>query len=219
MNGVHDMGGMEGLGAIEYEADEPLFHAAWEARMMAVTLAMGAWNKWSLDASRHARERIPGPAYLGTGYYEKWLLGLGYLMVETGLLTPEELESGRPDPQAPRATPPLTAEQVWPMLAEGGPVIREVSETPAFKPGDAVRTRNVHPHGHTRMPRYARGRRGVIHLHHGAHVFPDSNAHFQGEQPRHLYSVRFEAAELWGESATGRDAVYIDLWEPYLERA
>jgi len=219
MNGVHDMGGMEGLGPIEPEAGEPVFHERWEARMHALNLAMGAWGKWNIDAGRHARELIPGAVYLRSSYYEKWLLALCEQMVEAGLVTREELDSGRPDSAADKATPALTADKVAPALARGGPTTREVDLEAAFKAGQSVRARNIHPHGHTRLPRYARGKRGVIHHGHGAHVFPDSNAHFQGEQPHHLYSVRFEARELWGEEAAGRDAVYIDLWETYLEPA
>lgn len=219
MNGVHDMGGMEGLGKIEPEAGEPVFHHRWEARIMALTLAAGAWKKWNIDQSRHARELIPAAEYLRSSYYEKWLIAVGEQMVQTGLVTREELQSGKADPAAAKATPPLAAEQVAATLARGAPTLREVAEEPAFSTGQAVRARNINPHGHTRLPRYARGRRGVIHHHHGAHVFPDAHANDQGEQPHHLYSVRFEARELWGQQATGRDGVYIDLWEPYLEPA
>lgn len=217
MNSVHDMGGMEGMGPIEAEANEPVFHEPWEGRVLALIQAAGAWGKWNIDASRHSRERIPGPEYLRASYYEKHLLGFLTILAETGLVTREELESGTPAPGAAKATPPLTAELVDAVLSKGNPVEREADAPPIFQPGDAVRARNTHPHGHTRLPRYARGRRGVIHHHHGTHVFPDANAHFKGEQPHHLYSVRFEAAELWGPDATGRGAVYIDLWEPYLE--
>jgi len=222
MNGVHDMGGMHGLGPIEPERDEPVFHARWEARALAVTLAAGAWGRWNIDASRHSRERIPGPAYLRMTYYEKWIAGLISLLVQTGLVTRAEVESGRPAPGTAQAVPPLTAAQVPDLLQGRGTVYtRAVPGTPRFRAGDRVRTRNLNPAGHTRLPRYARTRVGVIRHDHGAYVFPDANAHFQGEQPQHLYSVRFEGRELWGEPEGGapapRNAVYLDLWESYLE--
>jgi len=217
MNGVHDMGGMHGLGPIEHEADEPVFHAPWEARALAVTLAAGAWGKWNIDASRHARELIPGPVYLRMGYYDKWIEALVEQMIAAGLITREEAQSGRPAPGVPKATPPLTAERVAGALSRGAPTEREAAAPPRFRPGDAVRTINAHPTGHTRLPRYARGKQGVVARFHGVHVFPDSNAHFQGEAPCPLYSVRLEAAELWGAATAGRSAVYLDLWEPYLE--
>ena len=219
MNGVHDMGGMHGLGPIDPEPDEPLFHAPWEARALALTLAAGAWGRWTLDASRHQRELIPGPDYLRMSYYEKWIAGLEALLIKTGLVTEGELASGEPAPGVAKANPPLTGARTAAMLASGGPTLREIARPPAFSVGDKVRARNINPSGHTRLPRYARGRVGAVSRSHGAHVFPDANAHGLGEQPRPLYQVRFEAAELWGEASGGRGAVYIDLWEDYLEPA
>ena len=217
MNGVHDMGGMHGLGPIEPEPDEPVFHHRWEARVLALNLASGAWGKWNIDAGRHTRELIPGPDYLRMTYYEKWMAGLVELLIAAGLVTRAEVESGEPAPGSKMETPPLTAERVPAALAKGGPTTREGVPPPRFQPGQKVCTRNVHPEGHTRLPRYARGKAGVIARDHGAHVFPDSNAHFRGEAPQHLYSVRIEARELWGEAAGGRGAVYLDLWDSYLD--
>jgi nitrile hydratase beta subunit len=219
MNGVHDMGGMHGLGPIEHERDEPVFHAPWEARVLALTLAVGAWGKWSIDGGRHARELIPGPDYLRMSYYEKWLEGLIRNMTEAGLVSAEEIASGRPASGSAKATPPLKPEAVAGVLAKGTPYTREASAPQRFKPGDRVRTKNINPTGHTRLPRYARARLGTVARHHGVHVFPDTNAHLQGEQPQHLYSVRFAARELWGAEASPRDAVHLDLWESYLEPA
>lgn len=217
MNGVHDMGGMDGLGPIEREASEPVFHTQWERRMLAVTLAAGAWDKWNIDAGRHARERIPGPRYLASSYYEIWYQGLLTLLEETGLATAEELRSGKPAPGSVKADPPLKAEHVPITLGRGGPTSRDVTAEQRFAVGQSTRARNIHPRGHTRLPRYARGKVGVIDRVHGVHVFPDSNAHFQGEAPQMLYSVRFAAKELWGDAAASRDAVYIDMWDSYLE--
>jgi nitrile hydratase len=219
MNGVHDMGGMHGFGPIQPEKNEPVFHAPWEARVYAMVRAMGAWRKWNIDASRHQRELIPPADYLRMSYYEKWLAGLVELMVNKGLVTREEIETGRAAAAASKAQPALTADKVSLVTAKGSPANREVSTAPAFKVGDAIRTRNIHPQGHTRLPRYARARCGTVHLVHGAFVFPDSNAAFAGENPQHLYCVRFAARELWGDQAASRDTVYIDLWESYLEPA
>ncbi|MFI4973677.1 MAG: nitrile hydratase subunit beta [Caulobacterales bacterium] len=219
MNGVHDMGGMHGLGPIKPEPDEPVFHERWEARALALALAIGAWGRWNLDITRHQRESIPGPEYLRMSYYEKWITGMVELMLKTGLVTAEEIATGRPAPGAVKATPPLTADQVEGGIRRGGPTTRETTRTARFVPGDQVRARNIHPTGHTRLPRYARGHHGVVTRSHGAHVFPDAHAHGLGEQPQPLYQVRFEASELWGVSAGGRGAVYIDLWEDYLDPA
>jgi nitrile hydratase beta subunit len=153
-------------------------------------------------------------------YYETWLVGLEKLLLEHGLVTAEELASGKasgPTDAAIRQRV-LTAENVAAVLAKGGPVDMHLDTPPRFKPGDRVRARNRHPLGHTREPGYVCGRIGVIHQHHGAHVFPDLSA-TGVKEGRHLYSVRFEASQLWGETAGSRDAVYVDLWEDYLESA
>ena len=219
MNGAHDMGGELDHGPIAPEAGEPLFHEAWEARALALTLAAGAWGRWTLDASRHQRELIPGPDYLRMSYYEKWITGLEALLVGADLITAEELATGRAAPGEPKRTPPLLAGNVPAMLASGGPTERPSTRSPQFALGDPVRARDYGPEGHTRLPRYARGHLGTISRLHGAHVFPDTNAHGQGEQPRPLYQVRFSAAELWGTAARSSDPVHIDLWEDYLEPA
>ena len=215
MNGVHDMGGMHGLGPIAPELDEPVFHAEWERRVHALVIASP--TRGNIDAGRHQRELIPGPDYLRMTYYEKWFTALTEMLLKGGAVTPEELASGRADPSAPKATPRLAPQMVAPALARSGSHRRPPAGAPAFKVGDKVRARNLNPAGHTRLPRYARGRQGVIERCHGAHVFPDSHAHGGGEDPRPLYTVRFTARELWGPDAAG-DSVSLDLWEPYLER-
>ena len=219
MNGVHDMGGMHGMGPIEYERDEPVFHARWEARTFALNRAMGAWRKWNIDAARHEIELIPAAEYLRMSYYEKWTVRLVALLVKSGMVTHAEVESGRPAPGSAKATPPLRADQVSSMLRTGVLARRDVPVAPRFRVGQRVRARNTHPAGHTRLPRYTRGRVGTIDRDHGVYVFPDTNARFLGENPQHVYSVRFAARELWGEQAAPRDAVYVDLWDDYLEPA
>ena len=164
-----------------------------------------------------ASRRLPPADYLRLSYYEKWLESAIKLVVGAGLVTQRELETGRRDPAVPVATPPLTADKVLPAIMAGGPTLRATSARPRFAAGQAVRARDINPVGHTRLPRYVRGRRGTIECDHGAHVFPDSNAKFEGENPQYLYTVRFEARELWGEAANPADAVYLDLWESYLD--
>jgi nitrile hydratase beta subunit len=219
MNGVHDMGGMHEMGAVEYEKNEPVFHEHWESRAFALTLAMGAWRKWPLDTSRHQRELIPPAEYLRMTYYEKWIAGLVELLVKSGLVTSAELESESPAPKSSKAIPPFTAENVPELISHGRPASREVPVVPRFKIGQRVRARNIHPAGHTRLPRYVRAKLGTIDRDHGVFVFPDTNAHFLGEKPQHVYSVRFAARELWGEQAARRDALYLDLWDDYLAPA
>jgi nitrile hydratase beta subunit len=219
MNGVHDMGGMHGMGPIQYESDEPVFHEPWEGRVFALNRAVRAWAKWTTDASRHAVELIPAPEYLRMSYYEQRLHALIELMVKSGLVTRAEIESGKPTPGSAKAAPALMASAVPAMVAKGKPARRVAPAEARFTVGQQVRARNIHPTGHTRLPRYARGKVGTIHRDHGVHVFPDTNAHSLGENPQRLYSVRFAGRELWGEQASERDAVYIDMWEGYLEYA
>jgi nitrile hydratase subunit beta len=219
MNGVHDMGGMHGMGPIQYESNEPVFHEPWEARVFALNRAVRAWGKWTTDASRHAVELIPAPEYLRMSYYEQRLYALIELMVKSGLVTHAEVESGQLAPGSHKAAPALISDAVPGMVAKGKPASREVAVAPRFMVGQRVRARNIHPTGHTRLPRYARGKLGTIHLDHGVYVFPDTNADSLDENPQHVYSVWFAARELWGEQASGRDSVYIDMWDDYLEYA
>src|SRR5437867_7234046 len=207
MNGGHDLGGMHGFGPInaESEALEPVFHADWEKRVFGLSRAASALGQWNGDMSRYARERQHPVDYLRHSYYENWLAGLEKLLIERGLATPPELESGKAEGPGDKETMKriLKAGDVAEVLAQGSPAAMEIGTPPRFKPGDRVRAINRHPEGHTREPRYVRGRMGVIHEHHGAHIFPDLSA--EGvKEGRHLYSVRFESAELWGRNVAGR---------------
>jgi nitrile hydratase len=219
MNGIHDMGGMHGMGPIRHEANEPVFHELWEGRVYAINRALSAWNKWNIDAGRHGIELLPPVDYLQMSYYEKWLVRNIALLVQRGLVTQEEIDSGKPAAGSSKATPALTLANVASAGRRPSYARPEADAKARFKVGDRVRARKINPTGHTRLARYARGREGVIHRHHGIYVFPDTNAHFQGEQPQHLYSVRFAAQELWGPGASPRDAVYLDLWDSYLDNA
>ena len=218
MNGVHDMGGMHGMGPVEIEKDEPVFHAEWEARTYALTIACGSHRKWNIDVSRHSRERMPPADYLAATYYERWLFGLRTLLVEQGLVTARELETGRAEGLAEPAGV-LHVNQVENFLANRIRARVDVEAAPRFRAGQGVVARNIHPSGHTRLPRYARGRRGVIDRDYGVFIFPDTNAMTRDKKPQHLYGVRFAARELWGQAASARDSVYVNLWDDHLDPA
>jgi nitrile hydratase subunit beta len=219
MNGVHDMGGQPDMGPVVYEKNEPVFHAPWEGRVYALNRAMRAWRKWSLDTDRHALELMRPIDYLRMSYYERWFQRLEEQLVQYGLVSKEEIESGKAAPDSPKINPVFTLATSDRWLNRGIASSDDPKVRPLFKVGQRVRARNINPTGHTRLPRYARGKTGVIVRDHGVYLFPDSNAHFQGEKRQHVYSVRFAARELWGENASPRDSVYLDMWDDYLERA
>ncbi len=219
MNGVHDLGGMHGMGPVEIEKDEPVFHTEWEARVLALNLATGFLRRWNIDMGRYAREQMPPAEYLGTTYYEHWLYGLGKLLVEQGLVTAKELETGRPQAKADEARV-LRAPDVPAFLRNRRAArIIDVDVAPKFKASDRVVARTINPIGHTRLPRYARGKRGVIDRDHGVFIFADTHAMTRDRKPQHCYSVRFAARELWGPEASGRDSIYVDLWDDHLDPA
>jgi nitrile hydratase subunit beta len=223
MDGIHDLGGMHGFGPVEADPAERGFHAGWEPHVVACVYAAMGWPLCNIDEFRHSRERLAPVRYLEAGYFEQWLEALCQVLVEKGVLSPEELEArtrffrAHPEGEAPVTGPPPE-----PPARAGDAATtfrRAVEASPRFQPGDRVRTRNLHPKGHTRLPRYARAKQGVVVRAQGAWVFPDTNAHGLGEAPQHLYSVRFDGAELWGASAEARAAVHLDLWESYLDPA
>lgn len=222
MNGVHDLGGMHGLGPIhpEPEGSEPTFHQAWEGRVFAMAQATSVFGRWSGDDGRYARERMEPVDYLTASYFERHLHRLETLLVEKGVLTQEELANGRPAGPAPADLTErrMSADDVSGTLTRSPNYVRDVTGAPAFSPGDRIRVRQINTTGHTRAPRYVRGQYGTIRAHYGAHVLPDRSVH--GEKVGvHLFSVRFSATELWGETAAANDSVYLDLWEVYLEAA
>jgi nitrile hydratase beta subunit len=180
---------------------------------------MRAWRKWNLDNDRHALERMPPAEYLRMSYYERWVNRLESQAVTHGLVTKAEMESGKAAPGSAKATPALTASMSSRFLNRGIASSRDPNVRPLFEVGQRVRARNMNPIGHTRLPRYSRGKTGIIWRDHGVYIFPDTNAHFQGEKRQHVYSVRFTARELWGEAASPRDSVNLDMWDDYLERA
>ena len=215
MNGIHDLGGMQDMGPIRPEKTEPVFHAPWEGRMYAMWMAVP--GDWSISADRYQKELIPPADYLRMPYYEKILVGLVDLMVKTKMVTLAEVQSGKPGAPAAPAVHVLKASEVASVVAKGLPSTRNVAATPHFHVGQRVRARNINPVGHTRLPRYARGKVGTVERDHGVFVFSDTDAHGLGEKPQHVYSVRFVARDLWGDQAHASDSVYVDLWDDHLE--
>jgi nitrile hydratase len=223
VNGVHDLGGMHGFGPVEAEVDEPVFHHDWERRAFGLTLAAGYLGRWNLDQTRFAREQMPPGDYLTTTYYEHWLFGLQMQLNDLDLVTHAELAAR----QADRASPAepvagarrLAAGDVEAALRKRRAAGADGDVAARHAVGDRVATRTINPAGHTRLPRYARGKRGVVAIDHGVWVFADSVGNGLGRNPQHCYSVRFEARELWGADAAPRDGVYIDLWDDHLELA
>ena len=208
MNAGQDLGGVMGFGPVIEEIDEPYFHQRWEARVLGLTLAMGALGLWNIDMGRHARENRPPSQYLNWSYYQIWLAGLETLLKQTHLLDDDANATSR-------NLTPLTADKVAATLRKGGPSSRTAQAPARYKIGDTITTNNNHPEHHTRLPRYLRGQPGEIVMVHGAHVFPDHAAHNKGEDPQWLYSVRFKATDLWGSDKNPNDHVHADLWEPY----
>jgi nitrile hydratase beta subunit len=228
MNGIHDLGGMHGFGPVTVEADEPVFHADWEKTVFAGFAQLAGQGLFNLDEFRHAIERMGNARYLTSSYYEHWLSAYETLLVEKGIVDGEELRRRasqlsedpesipRPQPQGDERLAP----RVRTLIQRGASTARRVEAPPRFRVGDRVVTRVTNPRGHTRLPRYIRGKRGTVEMVHGAFVLPDTNSRLEGENPQYVYSVRFEADEVWGEHADGgRSAIYVDLWESYLEPA
>jgi nitrile hydratase len=217
MNGVHDMGGMQDKGPIRPEKNEPVFHAEWEGRIFAMYLVID--GDWREGSGRYQRELIPPAEYLRMSYYERWMTSLSELLVKSGMVTRTELETGVAVGSNTKGRRRLRADEVAAMIAAGVTWARDVPVPARFHVGERVRARNVNPMGHTRLPRYARGKLGVITRDHGVQVFNDSFVQGLGEKPQHVYSVRFAARELWGREAVATDSVYVDLWDDHLESA
>jgi nitrile hydratase subunit beta len=220
MDGVHDLGGMHGFGPVEREENEPPFHGRWEAAVVAIMRGTRGAGLYNIDEFRHGIERMDPAHYLGSSYFEHWLDGITRVLMEKGVVDAAELEARtrlfRERPDAPFAGSGAGTAKASGGRPESETSFRMPAGSPRFAIGAAVTTRTMHPAGHTRLPRYARGKRGVIDAHRGCHVFPDTHAHGLGEQPQHVYSVRFEARELWGEAAEPNQRLYLDLWESYL---
>jgi nitrile hydratase beta subunit len=216
MNGGQDLGGAMGFGPINPEIDEPYFHADWERKVLALTLAMGATGTWNIDTSRHARENVDPGLYLTWSYYRIWLEGLQKLLIQFNLANSEEISKGQSQQPPTVIKQVLLAENVESTLVKGSISSRATETIARYQIGDLITTENINPNGHTRLARYLRGHKGEIVDIHGFHVFPDSSAHELNGSSQWLYSVRFSATELWGGDARDGDCVHADLWEPYL---
>ena len=217
MNTIHDMGGMDGFGPIEPEENEPVFHHRWEGRVFALTRAVGRWGRGrNWPGFRFTLESIPPDQYLRMSYYERWFHMMTSRLLGSGLVTNTELETGYADPGA--GTPAMLTASRSGSLGFG---LLDLDVPARFSPGDRVRARNLHPRGHTRQPRYVRGRVGTVAEDFGVYALQDSDeaGSQPGDRPQHVYSIRFEARELWGDRAAAGDSVYVDLWEDYLEPA
>ncbi len=218
MNGVHDMGGMDGFGKVEPEPNEPTFHEKWEGRVMAMVRAMGANGGLNIDTQRFAREMLPPEVYLSSSYYKKWFLAIENQLIERNMIGADEVAAGH----SMRQSPPLmrgkfTREDVKRCETRGS-FAREPKAPALFKINDRVRAKNINPVTHTRLPRYVRGHTGIVERINGCHVFPDTNAHGQGDHPQWLYTVVFDGRELWGSDGDPALKVSIDAFEPYLEK-
>ena len=216
-NTIHDMGGMHGFGPVEPEPNEPVFHAPWEGRVHALQRVLGAADLWSIDGGRASLETLAPQIYLASTYYQRWFLGLEKRVLGFGLVGEDELAAGHSLHSAkPLPRPGLTAADA------AKPPIRGHFERPAaaparFKPGDRVRTVNINPATHTRLPRYARDKDGVVEAIRGCHVYPDSAAlDVHDENPQWLYTVVFAGQELWGPKSDPSIKVSIEAFEPYL---
>jgi nitrile hydratase len=219
MNGPHDMGGMQCFGPVKPEANEPPFHADWEKRAFAITVAMGATGEWNQDESRNARESMPPARYLSSSYYQIWFEGLKRLLQERDLVSADEIAQARAMGKPKPVKRTLAAAAVAETLGRGGPSRRETTKPARFKVGDRVRTKNINPPTHTRLPRYVRGHVGTVERIYGAHIYPDAHAHGGGEDPQWLYAVAFEGSDLWGPDGDPAVRVSVDAFEPYLEPA
>ncbi len=218
MDGVHDMGGMDGFGKVEVEKNEPPFHAPWEGRVLAMQRAMGYAGAWHIDHSRFAQEKLPPLSYLGASYYQRWMMAMESNVTERGYATPEELKAGHAKTAGKNLPRKLTPDVVDAGLSRSS-FYRQQQGPQKFKPGDKVRTTNIHPATHTRLPRYARDKVGVVEMCHGCHMYPDSVATDRGDNPQWLYTVVFDSRELWGPDGDPTSKISIDAFEPYLEKA
>ncbi|MGO9391019.1 nitrile hydratase subunit beta [Rhodoblastus sp.] len=219
MNGAHDLGGMMGFGPIAPEPNEPVFHCDWERRALALSLAAAACGEWNLDMVRYARESLPPAEYLTKSYYDIWITALEHLLVKAAMVTPEELRRGRASIPARPVRGKLAPADVEATLRKGTPYDRPPAAQALYREGETVRTKVMHPLTHTRLPRYARGKVGLVEEVRGYFAFPDSKARGAGDDPHWCYTVRFTGRELWGADADSTLSISIDAWEPYLERA
>lgn len=218
MNGVHDLGGMDNFGPIVREENEPVFHESWERRIFALTIAMFPAGYCQVDEIRRTTENIAPAIYLQAKYYQKWLLALESIVLEKDILTKEEIETGRAiRSEGGFKLPAVSKEMIEYAFANPLPANIDIEITPKFKSGDEIIAKNMHPLHHTRLPRFIRGRRGIVEKDHGVFLLADTNAHGGPDKAQHVYTVKFTARELWGDDAPAKDTVCIDLHDDYMD--
>jgi nitrile hydratase beta subunit len=221
MDGIADLGGQEGWGRVKAPTrDEPVFAEPWEGRAFAVTLlTMGRVSGQNLDAFRHALERLDKASYFDDGYYGRWLNASELMLLDSAILAPGAVDARARNlagESVPEPAVPEPAKPDYAPTAAGS--LRTVDEPPRFAVGERVRARATASPGHTRLPAYIRGHAGVVEMIQPAHLLPDTHAHFQGENPQHVYSVRFDSHELWGADAETFELT-IEMFDSYLESA
>jgi len=217
MDGIHDMGGMDGFGPIPIEQDEPIFHSPWEGRVWALNTALGAIGNWNVDAGRYLLEQMDPALYLGSSYYQRWLYRTEDILVAHDMVSRAEIETPPELRDTVKQGTPLGIDEVLARRRADRSARVDEDIAAKFTAGEKIRARNIHPKGHTRIPRYVRGKAGVIDRDHGVFIFPDTHAVFAGQKPQHLYSVSFTARAIWGDDASTVDKVYVDMWDDYLE--
>jgi nitrile hydratase len=217
MNGIHDLGGMHGMGAVITEENEPPFHHEWERRTFSLFASLFVGGHFNVDMFRHAIERMSPAHYLEESYYEHWMHAFETLLLEKGVITLDELAGIQKPGKASDNAPVLHQDMVQAVIMTGASARVVTDIAPNFRTGDRVRAKNINPAGHTRLPRYVRGKTGTVVIDHGVFITPDTVAHGRGDHPQHVYSVSFDATELWGKNAPAKDTVRIDLWDDYLE--
>ena len=217
MDGIHDLGGKQGFGPVDVDEEEVAFHADWEGRMWAIAQCAGGRDGWTLDWWRHCRELIDPVDYLARPYFDSWMQAYTATYIDSGTISLEEIIAAKS--ATPPADPPPAKskeEVLRDVQAQGISFEKPLQQAPRFAVGDRIMTRQLTTSHHTRLPGYARGKPGIIHAYHGAHIFADGSARGD-ESPQHIYSVVFEARDLWPEAQDNKDRVFLDLWESYLE--
>ncbi len=217
MNGVHDIAGMENLGPLNIEKNEPVFHEDWERMIYSITIALMASGYFKTDEVRSATEQMPPADYLQARYYEKWLFSIEKILIDRNVLTRQEIESGKSSRDDGFSLAPVPLDKLKYAMTNPIPASLDIDVAQKFNVGDKIITRNINPAHHTRIPRYIRGKRGVIEMHHGVFLLPDTNAHGGPDKPQNVYNVRFSAAELWGDDPSPNDYIYIDLFDDYMD--
>lgn len=218
MNGIHDMGGLHGFGAVMIEKDEPVFHSRWEGRVYAMTQVLDTTGIYNLDEHRHEIELMDAAAYLTDGYYGRWLFAMESILNRKGILRQAEVDAR----VAGDIGSILREGRNWPLSEEQkirwGAWRKEVKVEPRFAVGDHVRVRNHQPAGHTRLPHYVRDKVGTIAtVNAQAWVYPDTRAHNAGENLQPVYNVIFDVADIWGDAAEAGSLLRVDLSEDYLD--